>query len=468
MSKTPNLRLQTPNSNGMTRRSFLHGTIAAGAVSAFTFQVRGAEKAAKRYRTALVGAGWWGGNILGEAMASRACEVVGLCDVDQRQLPAMAERVSKLSGDQPRAYRDYREMLAKEKPEIVIVATPDHWHALPTIAAVKAGAHVYVEKPTAHTIGESQAMLKAARAANRVVQVGTHRRTSPHLIHAREMIRSGKIGTIGMIRCHLNSGGTGPEAPMATQPVPPELDWDMWCGPAPLRPFNGGDPRNPDQGPGLRGIHPRGHRMYLDYANGHLGDIGVHWFDQVLWITGEKYPKRIHSTGGRPVKGKPVLTPQEQTSDAPDHQVAHYTFEQFTMTWESRQFGGNQSEKGDAAGAYFYGTKGTFHLGYRGGSTFYPSDGGSPVHEDAKVNQPDGQNIRELWADFLDAIKTGRRPVSDIEEGHLATNCSLLGMISWRLGRSIEWDGAKERIVNDDAANKLLRRAYRKGWEYPS
>ena len=452
----------------MNRRSFLQSAFAAGALSALPFRIRGADKAGRKHRTALVGAGWWGGNIVGEAIASKGCEVVGLCDVDQRQLDAMSERVGKLSGDQPRKYRDYRELLAKEKPEIVIVATPDHWHALPTIAAVKAGAHVYVEKPTAHTIGESQAMLKAARANNRVVQVGTHRRTSPHLIRARELIRSGKVGPIGMIRCHLNNVGTGPEEALPTQPVPPELDWDMWCGPAPLRPFNGGDPRFPDRGAGNRGIHPRGHRMYLDYANGHISDIGVHWFDQVLWITGEKWPKRIYSTGGRPVRGAPVLTAQQQTSDAPDHQVAQYTFEQFTMTWESRVFGGNGSEKGDVAGAYFYGTKGTFHLGYRGGSTFYPSDGGTAEHEDAKVNQPDGQNIRELWADFLDALKTGRRPVSDIEEGHRASNCSLLGMISLKVGRSIEWDGEKERIVGDDAANKLLRRAYRKGWEYPS
>jgi predicted dehydrogenase len=452
----------------MNRRSFLQSTLAAGALSTLSFHVRGADKAGRKHRTALIGAGWWGGNIVGEAIASKECEIVGLCDVDQRQLDVTAERVSQLNGEQPRKYRDYRELLAKEKPEIVIVATPDHWHALPTIAAVKAGAHVYVEKPTAHTIGESQAMLKAARANNRVVQVGTHRRTSPHLIHARELIRSGHVGTIGMIRCHLNNVGTGPEEALPTQPVPAELDWDMWCGPAPLRPFNGGDPRFPDRGAGNRGIHPRGHRMYLDYANGHISDIGVHWFDQVLWITGEKWPKRVYSTGGRPVRGAPVLTAQQQTSDAPDHQVAQYTFEQFTMTWESRVFGGNHAEKGDVAGAYFYGTKGTFHLGYRGGSTFYPVDGGPPVREEAKVNQPDGQNIRELWADFLGAIKTGRRPISDIEEGHRATNCSLLGMVSLKAGRSIEWDGAKERIVGDDAANKLLRRAYRKGWEYPT
>ena len=450
----------------MNRRSFLQGTLAAGAIAAAPFHLRAADKSGRKLRTALIGCGWWGGNIVGEAMASGQCEIVGLCDVDQRQFGPAAEHVAKGSGDQPRKYRDYRELLEKEKPEIVIVATPDHWHALPTIAAVKAGAHVYVEKPTAHTIGESQAMLKAARANNRVVQVGTHRRTSPHMISGREFIRSGKVGTIGMIRCHLNASGTGPEQPLPTQPVPAELDWDMWCGPAPLRPYNGGDPRVAENA--QRGaIHPRGHRQYLDFANGHVADTGIHWFDQVLWITGEKAPKRIFSTGGRPVKGKPVLTPNEQTSDAPDHQVANFAFEQFTMTWESRLFGGNGAERGDVAAANFFGTKGTLHLGFRGGWTFYPADGSPPQHEDAKLNQPDGQNIRELWADFLDAIKTGRRPISDIEEAHRSTCCSLLAMISYKVGRSIEWDGAKERILNDDAANKLLRREYRKGWTYP-
>lgn len=449
----------------MNRRSFLQGTLAAGTLA--SLHIQAADKAGRKYRTALIGTGWWGGNILGEAMASGQCEVVGLCDVDQRQLDPSFEKVVKLSGEQPRKYRDYRELLAKEKPEIVIVATPDHWHALPTIAAVKAGAHVYVDKPTAHTIGESQAMVKAARANNRVVQVGTHRRTSPHTIHAREFIRSGKVGEIGMIRCFVNTGGSGPEKPLPTQPVPKELDWDLWCGPAPLRPYNGGDPRVGDNQ--HRGaIHPRGHRQYLDYANGTLGDWGIHWFDQILWITGEKWPKRIFSTGGRPIKGAPVLTANEQTSDAPDHQAVTYAFDKFTVAWESRQFAGHNAEKGENAGCYFYGTKGTFHLGWRKGWTFYPVNSDDPVqHEEPKLNQPDGQNIRELWADFLDAIKTGRRPVSDIEEGHRSTNCSLLGMISYKLGRSLEWDGAREQIVGDPAANKLLRREYRKGWEYP-
>lgn len=451
----------------MNRRTFLQATAAAGALAAFNVRVRGADKAGRKYRTALIGTGWWGGNVVGEAMASGECQVVGLCDVDQRQLDPMAERVTKLSGDQPRKYRDYRELLAREKPEIVIVATPDHWHALTTIAAVKAGAHVYVDKPIAHTIGEGRAMVNAARAAGRTVQVGTHRRASPHMITGREFIRSGRAGKIGMVRCFVDTAGTGPEKPLPTQPVPPELDWDMWCGPAPLRPYNGGDPRQPESL--SRGaIHPRGFRQYLDYANGTIGDWGIHWFDQILWITGEKWPRTVFSTGGRPIKGAPVRTAQEQTSDAPDHQVAEYAFENLTVSWESRQFAGNNAEKGEAAGAYFYGTKGTFHLGYKKGWTYYPIGADDPVlHEDPKLNEPDGQNIRELWADFLDAIKTGRRPMCDIEEGHRSTNCSLLGMISYRLGRSLQWDGEKEIIVGDAAANKLLRREYRKGWEYP-
>jgi predicted dehydrogenase len=444
----------------MNRRDFLHSSTAASALAAFSIKTSGAEKSGRRYRTAIVGCGWWGGNILGEAMASGQCEVVGLCDVDERQLDATAVKVAGVSSDTPRRYRDYRELLAKEKPEIVIVATPDHWHALPTIAAVNAGAHVFVEKPIAHTIGEGQAMLRAARNANRVVQVGTHRRTSAHTVSAREFIRSGKVGAIGMMRCFVNSGGAGPEQPLPTQPIPAGLDWDAWCGPAPVRPFNG-TANN-------RGIHPRGFRQYLDYANGTLGDWGIHWFDQLLWITDEKWPRRVFSTGGRPVKGPSVLTPNEQTTDAPDHQLVTFEFEKFSVAWESRAFAGNPVDKGESVGCYFYGTKGVFRLGWRGGWTFHPVNEKEPVlHEEAKLHKPDDQNIRELWADFLDAIRTGRRPISDIEEGHRATNCSLLGMLSLKLGRSVEWDGAKETIVGDPEANKLLRRAYRKGWEYP-
>jgi predicted dehydrogenase len=323
------------------------------------------------------------------------------------------------------------------------------------IAAVRAGAHVYVEKPIGHTVLEGRAMVNAARATGRVVQVGTHRRISPHNVSGREFIRSGKAGDIGMVRCFVHYAG-GPEKPRPTIAVPQELDWDLWCGPAPLRPLNGG-------------IHPRGFRNYLDYANGTLGDWGIHWLDQILWITGEKYPKKIYSTGGRPIAGPVVHTPDAQTTDAPDHQVASYTFEKFTVQWEHRRFAGNHTDKGENVGCYFYGTKGTFHMGWQKGWTFYPANAKDPVvSEEPKLNAPDNQNIRELWADFLAAIRTGRKPVSDIGEVHLSTNLALLGMLSLKLGQSLDWDGARERITNDEAANQHLRRPYRKGWEYPA
>ncbi|MEY4088158.1 MAG: hypothetical protein RJB55_429 [Verrucomicrobiota bacterium] len=450
----------------MNRRAFLHSAAASAPLAAFP-ALRAADKSgSRRFRTALIGCGWWGNNILREAMASGACEITALCDVDSRQFEPTLRNIGEGTGGQPRLFKDYRELLDQAKPEIAIVATPDHWHALPMIAAVRAGAHVYVEKPIGHTVMEGRAMVNAARSAGRVVQVGTHRRISPHNVSAREFIRSGKVGDIGMVRSFVHYGG-GPDTPRPTVEVPKELDWNLWCGPAPLRPFNGGDPR--DTSPGSRGgIHPRGFRNYLDYANGTLGDWGIHWFDQILWITGEKYPRKIYSTGGRPIAGPVVNTAAAQTTDAPDHQVASFTFERLTVQWEHRRFAGNNTDKGENVGCYFYGTKGIMHVGWQKGWTFYPSNAKDPViTQEARLNQPDSQNIRELWADFLDAIRTGRRPVSDIGDAHLASNMALLGMLSLKLGRSIDWDGEKERIPGDEAANKLLRREYRKGWEYP-
>jgi predicted dehydrogenase len=445
----------------ISRRDFLTAAAATGLAFAAPV-VLGAEKN-KKYKTALVGSGWWGMNILREAIKAGESDVVALCDVDRRMLENAVADVEKMTNSAPKRYGDFRELLDKEKPEIVIVGTPDHWHPLITIAAVKAGAHVYVEKPISHTVREGRAMVNAARAAERMVQVGTHRRVSPHNIAGRDFIRAGKLGKLGMVRAFVHYGG-GTELPRKNAEPPKELNWDMWCGPAPLRPFNG-DPKNPWSG----GIHPRGFRQYLDYANGTLGDWGIHWMDQILWITGAKWPKKVFSTGGRPIKGPPVLTKEEQTTDAPDHQVATYEFDGFTVSWEHRQFAGNNAEKGESVGCYFYGTEGTLHIGWQQGAVFYPVGGGKePLRFPPSLNKPDEQNIKELWADFLQAIKSGNRPVSDIEEGYYSTNVSLLAMLSLKLGRGIQWDGEKEIIVGDAEANKLLQREYRGEWRYPT
>jgi predicted dehydrogenase len=437
----------------MRRRNFLRTIAVGGAMAASAPFILGADET-RKLRTALIGAGWWGKNILREAIASGRCSVVALADVDANVLEVAAEQVTDLNGDTPKTYRDYRELLEREKPEVVIVATPDHWHALNTIHAVNAGAHVFVEKPTGHSIGECKAMLKAARETGRVVQVGLHRRIGPHHVSGMEFLRSGKVGKVGMVRLFAHGGG-GTESSSPNEEAPRTLDWNMWCGPAPLRPFN-------------KKLHPGGWRNFLDYGNGTLGDWGVHWLDQVLWWSGEIYPKRIFCSGGRPVRGEAVNDSRGQTSDAPDHQVATYEFENFTCIWEHRRFGDNPTEK-HGVGAYFYGTNGVLHIGWRDGWTFYPTKRGEkPLHEEPQLQEPDGHNLQLLWADFMKSIDSRRAPVSGIELAHRSSVLPLLGMISWRLGRSIEWDGARETILNDPAAAQLLTKNFRAPWVHPT
>lgn len=437
-----------------TRRQFLAASAAASAFLHAPYILRGAD-AGKKYRTALIGSGWWGKNILREAVASGRCKVTSLCDVDETTLEVAADQIGQLSGDSPKTYKDYRELLEKDKPEIVIIATPDHWHALNTIASLKAGAHVFVEKPTGHTVNESKSMLQASRDAGRIVQVGLHRRIGPHHVSGMKFLKSGAVGKVGMVRLFVSGGGTGPEKPSPNSPPPDGMDWEMWCGPAPLRPFNSK-------------LHPGGWRNFLDYANGTIGDWGVHWLDQVMWWSGEKYPKRVYSTAGRPVRGPAILNDKEQTTDAPDHQTATFEFEDFTCTWENRAFAGNEAEK-HRIGAYFYGTKGTLHIGWKDGWTFYPSSTNEKtVHEDSQLQQPDGHNIKLLWADFIDAIENRRKAVADIEMAHRSSVLPLLAQISVKVGRSIQWDGDKEQIIGDADAAKLLARPYRAPWVYPA
>jgi predicted dehydrogenase len=226
-----------------------------------------------------------------------------------------------------------------------------------------------------------------------------------------------------------------------------------------MRPFN---PR----------IHPKGFRMFLDYANGQLGDWGIHWLDQVRWTLGLKHPKKVFSGGGRTIKGPVVNDGRQQTTDAPDHQSVVFQFDQgLTVEWEHRQFAANNAEKTDPrqpVGVYFYGTEGTLHVGWLDGATFYPVNADKPpLHEEPKLHTPDQQNIRELFADFLAAIDGHHKPIADIEEGHFSTNMALLGMLSLKLGRSVEWDGDRYECLNDKEATGMLKRPYRKPWVYP-
>jgi len=254
----------------MNRREFLSAGTAGLALSARLMAEQAADQKPKR--VGIIGPGWYGKCDLFRLIQVSPVEVVSMCDVDKTMLSQASEMVAarQASKKTPRLFSDYREMLKEKDLDICLVATPDHWHALPTIAAIQAGADVWVQKPISLDIVEGQSMLAAARKHGRVVQVGTQRRSTPHLVEAREQIvKSGKLGKVGLIEIYSYSGGGGAQDPPEMEP-PANLDYEMWTGPAPMRPF-------------IRGKHPRGWRQYMEYGNGTLGDMGIHMFDMVRW-----------------------------------------------------------------------------------------------------------------------------------------------------------------------------------------
>ncbi|HEX9236938.1 MAG TPA: Gfo/Idh/MocA family oxidoreductase, partial [Actinomycetota bacterium] len=269
----------------MNRRQFLGTSAAALAWSHLSRHA--AEALGENKRVGLIGCGWYGKADLFRLIQVAPVEVVSLCDVDRRMLADAAEQVAtrQVSKKKPRTYGDYRAMLKEKDLDVVLIATPDHWHALPMIAAVEAGADVYVQKPTAVDVVESQAMLAAARKHRRVVQVGTQRRSTPHLIEARDtIIKEGRLGKVGLVEVycyyHMRARTNPPDI------APPDyLDYEMWTGPAPLRPYN-------------ELVHPRGWRAFMEYGNGIVGDMCVHMLDMVRWMLDLGWPRRVSSSGG--------------------------------------------------------------------------------------------------------------------------------------------------------------------------
>ncbi len=399
-----------------------------------------------RYSLALVGSGWWGVNILREAIRSGEVDVVALCDVDERQLDRAAAEVGKLCTDRPRRYKDFRDCLDRERPDIVINATPDHWHALVAIAALRSGAHLFLEKPIGHTVKEGTAIQQAVVDTGKVCIVDFHRRYSPHNVSGMEFLRAGKAGEIREVKAFVHYSGSRPE-PLAEEEVPAGLDWDFYCGPAEKVAYRSA-------------IHPRRWRQYGCFANGQLGDWAPHWFDQILWWTEEKAPRTIFGTAR--------YHPESSAGDMPASQVVTYAFESFTCTWEHSLFNRRPQQPGENVGVHFYGSLGTFHMGWQQGWTFHPHDSKQEIIRQAPaLDEPDSQNIRLVWQDFMTAIKTGASPFAGIEQGRQATNMALLGMLSTRLGRSITWDAVHDRVLDDPAADDMLRRDYRGPWKYP-
>ncbi len=437
----------------MDRRQFL-GTGAAGLAYGF------ADQAPKR--VGLIGCGWYGKCDLFRLIQVAPVEVVSLCDVDKRMLADAADRVAErqASKKKPRTYGDYREMLKEKDLDIVLIGTPDHWHALPMIAAVQAGADVYVQKPISVDVVEGHAMMAAARKHKRVVQVGMQRRSTPHLIEARDRyLQAGVLGKIGLVEIYcyypMRNRGNPPDT------APPDyLDYEMWTGPAPMRPYNSL-------------VHPGQWRAFMEYGNGIVGDMCVHMLDMTRWMLGLGWPKRIASTGG-------ILVSPPSKANISDTQMATFEYDGLRVVWQHRAWGEPPDPK-YTWGATFYGEKGTLKASVYSYDYKPLGKGTETVHKDVtyeleqypedktepRLEKHCAPAIRGQMRNLLANIASRGRPVADIEEGYISAASCILANLSMKLGRTLTWDSDKHMVAGDAEANQLLRRPYRAPWVHP-
>ena len=443
----------------MNRRQLL--TTAGLGLAGLALSRKRAYAADDKKRVGLIGTGWYGKADLFRLIQVAPVEVVSLCDVDKKMLAAAAEMTAtrQLSKKTPRTYSDYREMLKEKDLDMVLIATPDHWHALQMIAAVEAGCDVYCQKPIGVDVAECQAMLAAARKHKRVVQIGTQRRSTPHLIEARDrIIKEGKLGKIGLVEIycyyHMRARDNPPDS------APPEnLDYEMWTGPAPMRPYN-------------KLVHPRSWRAFMEYGNGIVGDMCVHMLDMVRWMMDLGWPARVSSTGG-------IYLDKNSKANISDTQDATFDFGDLQVVWQHRSWGEAPDPK-YPWGATFYGDKGTLKASVSS-YDFTPSGKGEKVHKDVTYEfeqYPEDKTEKDLethvapairghMKDLLANIATRGKPVADIEQGYISSASCIMANMAMKLGRTLTWDAAKGQIVGDEEANKLLARPYRGPWVHP-
>ncbi len=444
----------------MYRRDFLKQSAALLAVSGLPSYA--GQLADMKKRVGLIGSGWYGKSDLLRLVQVAPVEVVSLCDVDKQMVSDAADLVAtrQLSKKRPRVYSDYRALLKERDLDLVIIDTPDHWHALPMIEAVKSGLDVWVQKPVSVDVVEAQAMLAAARQYKRVVQVGMQRRSTPHLIHAKDrIIKEGKLGTIGLVEIycyyHMRATQNPPDGP-----PPANLDYEMWTGPAPMRPYNSL-------------VHPRSWRAFMEYGNGILGDMCVHMLDMVRWMLDLGMPTTIDSTGG-------ILVDKKSKANITDTQTATFDFPNLRVVWTHRSYG-SSPDPAYPWGATFYGDKGTLKASVNSFDYIPQAKGEAPIHEDVVMELeqfPEDKTEKDLerhvapairghMKNFLECTASRANPVADIEQGYMSTAACILANISLDLGRSLQWDHAKGVVVGDEEANKRLRRPYRGPWVHP-
>jgi predicted dehydrogenase len=419
----------------LSRRTFLGHTAVAGTALALRPRLRAAASPGDKIVVGIMGVNGRGADHARSFSALPNVEIAYLCDVDTRA----SERLAKaLGGKLPRAPKlvtDFRRMLDDKSVDVISIAAPDHWHAPATILACAAGKHVYVEKPASHNAREGELAIAAARKHNRVVQLGTQRRSYPGVLEAMQKLRDGALGRVLFARGWYNntraSIGHGKPAP-----TPAWLDWDLWQGPAPEREFHDNY------------VHYNWH-WFWHWGTGELGNNGIHSLDICRWGLGVDYPTRVTSGGGK--------YRHEDDQETPDTQTVTFDFGDKSIAWEGRSWHPRGFE-GTTFGIAFYGEKGTLLI-----------DGGNWKILDFKGAEVDqgtsSASDKPHYENFLDCIRTGQRPRADIEEGHKSTLLCHLGNIAWRTGHTLNIDPKTGRILDDPAAQKLWSREYRKGWE---
>jgi predicted dehydrogenase len=413
-----------------------------------------------RIRIGMIGVGSFGTVDLTDFAANKDVDVVAVCDVYQPNL----EKGVGIAGGKARRYTDYRKLLDDKNVDAVVIATPEHWHALMAIDACDAGKDVYVEKPCSHHIRDGRLMVEMARRKNRVVQVGTQQRSGAHFQRAVKLVREGKIGPVYYASC-WNHSLPQPPPPVSGGP-PPGMDWDMWLGPAPRLPY--------------AEVVNVGRRHYWDFWGGMLTEWGAHLIDVVLWAMNVQGPKSVVAAGGLFHK---------KVGQIPDTLQVTYTYPNFLFHYSilsHNSYGLNGDPGAARFGSYgmqFQGTKGTLFVD-RGGFRIIPqttrheepnqpppiptTDSRQPgfyyttevLPEQSDSSQQHGPHVRN----FLDCLKSRKRPNADIENGHWANTVCRLGNIAYRVGRALRWDQAKEQIIDDPEANRLAVGTYRDPW----
>ena len=444
-----------------SRRHFIAGSSLAALGLALP-RPRGAaaeEKPAApsdRVRFGVIGCNGMGWADMRSALRTKGVECAALADVDQSVLDTRAKDALEAGGPTPALYRDYRKLLEDRDIDAVIIGTPDHWHCLILVDALAAGKHVYVEKPLANSIEEARAMLAAARRAGKIVQVGQWQRSAPQYAEALKLVRSGVLGNIRLVKTWAYQGWMKPVPVKPDSAAPAGVDYDMWLGPAPKRPFN------PNR------FHFT-FRWFWDYAGGLMTDWGVHEIDVALWLMNAQAPRSVVAAGGK-------LAYPDDASETPDTLQAVFEYDGFNMLWEHATGidGGNY---GRSEGIAFIGNNGTVVVN-RGGLELLPetTDGEDGVRRYRMEATPSYQPPRDVVAldlhtrNFVEAIRKNDASLlrCGIETGSVAAINAHMGNIAYKLGRKVYWDPAAGSFKGDAEANALLAKPYRNGWKRPT